>query len=66
MGLKRTNHQPVTSSVPVPDASRTQIRWLIRRDMDEVLAIERSSFQFPWTEEEFLLLAAAQLHWNGG
>jgi ribosomal-protein-alanine N-acetyltransferase len=53
MGLKRTN-QPVSSANPVPDASRTQIRWLIRRDMDEVLAIERSSFQFPWTEEEFL------------
>ena len=33
---------------------RTQIRWLIRRDMDEVLEIERSSFEFPWTEEEFL------------
>jgi len=31
-----------------------QIRWLIRRDMDEVLAIERGSFQYPWTEEEFL------------
>ncbi|MEQ9409104.1 MAG: ribosomal protein S18-alanine N-acetyltransferase [Fuerstiella sp.] len=33
---------------------RTQIRWLIRRDMDEVLEIERASFEFPWTEEEFL------------
>lgn len=31
------------------------IRWLIRRDMDEVLEIEKRSFQFPWTEEEFLL-----------
>lgn len=31
------------------------IRWLIRRDMDEVLEIERRSFQFPWTEEEFLV-----------
>jgi [ribosomal protein S18]-alanine N-acetyltransferase len=36
------------------EALRTQIRWLIRRDMDEVLAIERASFEFPWTEEEFL------------
>jgi len=36
------------------DALRTQIRWLIRRDMDEVLAIERASFEFPWTEDEFL------------
>lgn len=31
-----------------------QIRWLIRRDMDEVLAIENGSFDYPWTEEEFL------------
>ena len=33
---------------------RVQIRWLIRRDMPEVLAIEQSSFQQPWSEEEFL------------
>ena len=31
------------------------IRWLIRRDMDEVLAIEQECFEWPWTEEEFLL-----------
>lgn len=31
-----------------------QVRWLIRRDMDEVLRIERASFEKPWTEEEFL------------
>jgi len=31
-----------------------QIRWLIRRDMDEVMAIEKGSFQYPWTEEDFL------------
>lgn len=31
-----------------------QIRWLIRRDMDEVLEIEKRSFQYPWSEEEFL------------
>lgn len=30
------------------------IRWLIRRDMPEVLQIERGSFEYPWTEEEFL------------
>ena len=30
------------------------IRWLIRRDMGEVLQIERTSFEFPWTEDEFL------------
>jgi len=36
------------------DRSRVQVRWLIKRDMDEVLAIDKASFEFPWTEEEFL------------
>jgi ribosomal-protein-alanine N-acetyltransferase len=31
-----------------------QIRWLIRRDMADVLRIEQESFEFPWTEEDFL------------
>lgn len=31
-----------------------QIRWLIRRDMPEVMEIEKRSYEFPWTEEEFL------------
>lgn len=31
-----------------------QIRWLIRRDMPEVLSIEQSSFEYAWTEEDFL------------
>lgn len=31
-----------------------QIRWLIRRDMAEVLKIESSSFDSPWTDEDFL------------
>lgn len=33
---------------------KVQIRWLIRRDMEEVLEIERTSFEFAWTEEDFL------------
>ena len=31
-----------------------QIRWLIRRDMAEVLRIEQNSFQSPWSDEDFL------------
>lgn len=31
-----------------------QIRWLIRRDLEEVLRIERQAFSFYWTEEDFL------------
>ncbi len=30
------------------------IRWMIRRDMPEVLQTEKSSFEFPWSEEDFL------------
>ena len=30
------------------------IRWMIRRDMGEVLDIEQASFEFPWLEEDFL------------
>ena len=29
------------------------VRWMIRRDMSEVVAIERESFEFPWSEEDF-------------
>ena len=31
-----------------------KIRWLIRPDLDSVLAIEDRSFDFPWTREDFL------------
>jgi len=33
---------------------RVHIRWMIRRDMAEVLEIENESFEFPWLEEDFL------------
>jgi len=36
------------------DQSCVHIRWMIRRDMPSVLAIEGQSFEFPWTEEEFI------------
>lgn len=42
----------------MPTAERSQscvhIRWMIRRDMPSVLAIEEASFEFPWSEEEFI------------
>ncbi|MCS7167576.1 MAG: ribosomal protein S18-alanine N-acetyltransferase [Gemmatales bacterium] len=31
-----------------------QVRWMIKRDMPEVLAIEQASFDNPWSEEDFL------------
>ena len=33
---------------------RVHVRWMIRRDMPEVLATERESFEFPWLEEDFI------------
>ena len=33
---------------------RVHIRWMIRRDMPEVLQIEQDSFDYSWTEEDFL------------
>ena len=30
------------------------IRWMIRRDMSEVLEIENSCFEFSWFEEDFI------------
>lgn len=33
---------------------RVHIRWMIRRDMPEVLRIEQASHDFPWCEEDFL------------
>lgn len=31
-----------------------QVRWKIRRDLKECLFIENSSFEYPWSEEDFL------------
>lgn len=33
---------------------KIHIRWMLRRDMAEVLDIERSAFDFPWFEEELI------------
>lgn len=32
------------------------LTWMRRNDMPAVLAIEQDSFQFPWTENEFLMM----------
>jgi ribosomal-protein-alanine N-acetyltransferase len=33
---------------------KVHIRWMIRRDMPEVLRAEQESFEYAWTEEDFL------------
>jgi ribosomal-protein-alanine N-acetyltransferase len=42
------DHPAKTSHLPV------HIRWMIRRDMREVLAIEQECFEFPWHEDDFI------------
>lgn len=41
-------------SFQVADEIRVHIRWMVRRDLQEVLQIERESFEFPWSEDDFL------------
>jgi ribosomal-protein-alanine N-acetyltransferase len=36
------------------EQARVHIRWMIRRDMPEVLQTEQESFEYSWTEEDFL------------
>lgn len=38
----------------VPFRADLSIRWCIRRDMNEVLAIESLSFPHPWSEDDFI------------
>lgn len=35
-------------------ANKAHVRWLIKRDMPTVLAIEASNYKHPWGEEDFL------------
>src|SRR5438093_6456332 len=44
----------VNTSSTEKEQARVHIRWMIRRDMPEVLQTEQQSFEYPWTEEDFL------------
>lgn len=33
---------------------KAHVRWMIRRDLREVLAIEQQSFPYPWDEHDFI------------
>lgn len=35
-------------------SSIESIRWMVRRDMAEVLAIEEQAFEWPWGEDDFI------------
>ena len=39
-----------------PKQPKLLIRWVIARDLPEILGIENVSFEFPWREEDFIRL----------
>jgi ribosomal-protein-alanine N-acetyltransferase len=39
---------------PMDTLERTGVRWMICRDMDQLLAIDQASFGIAWTREDFL------------
>lgn len=41
-------------NAPAKNDVCVHIRWMIRRDMPEVLDVENHSFEFPWTEDDFI------------
>ena len=51
---KRPTRKEADMSAKPQQQLRIHIRWMIRRDMPEVLDIERESFEFPWFEEDFI------------
>ena len=43
-----------TGRTTTRDRVRVHIRWMIRRDMPDVLRAEGESFEYAWTEDDFL------------
>lgn len=54
MKTNRPTRKEAEMSADPKQQLRVHIRWMIRRDMPEVLAIEGESFEFPWFEEDFI------------
>lgn len=57
--IARLPLKPALAPPPVPlkpalKLKYDEIRWLIRRDIPEVLAIERESFEYAWSENDLL------------
>lgn len=48
------SRQPTMAASETDPPTAVHVRWMIRRDMPEILAIENASFEFPWTEEDFI------------
>jgi ribosomal-protein-alanine N-acetyltransferase len=40
--------------LPAKSHTPVHIRWMIRRDMPEVLTVEGQAFEYPWSEDDFV------------
>ena len=49
-----TSHEASLHKLSRQGQLPVHIRWMIRRDMPEVLAIEEQCFEFPWYEDDFI------------
>jgi ribosomal-protein-alanine N-acetyltransferase len=54
MVVTETWRERIVKAMQISGEIRVHIRWLVSRDMVEVLDIERESFEFPWSEEDYL------------
>jgi ribosomal-protein-alanine N-acetyltransferase len=52
MSMSHATHWARGRAGAEPNA--THIRWMIRRDMPDVMGIELASFEYAWTEDDFL------------
>ncbi len=52
--VAHTAHEIGDVRMTSPQPAVVYIRWMIRKDMREVLDIENDSFEFPWREEDFV------------
>src|SRR5437867_787783 len=51
---RQSLHHSALQQPVEPSPLAVHIRWMIRRDMPDVLAIEQECFEFPWYEEDFV------------
>jgi ribosomal-protein-alanine N-acetyltransferase len=54
--LTQPSHAPWSDAIVTTterDRLQIHVRWMIRRDMAEVLEIEQEAFEFPWSDDDF-------------
>jgi [ribosomal protein S18]-alanine N-acetyltransferase len=53
LSLIQSSTERAIVTATTPHGLGIHVRWMIRRDMPEVIAIEHEAFEFPWSEEDF-------------